>query len=729
MRINQNLTNSKNKEKIQLEIFGDYSYNHQNRYSIKNVKQLNTINFEKELNEQQLEIVNEIKGPQLVIAGAGSGKTRTIVYAVAKLITSHINPSQIMLVTFTNKAAKEMMNRVEKLLGIKPIGIWAGTFHSIANRFLRKYAKSLGLEPNYSIIDEIDANLLMKIAYNAIDYQNEDISLPSPKIAKKILSYSINCNRSIEKTIKWKYPQYNSEKIISKLNQIFDLYKTKKAKDNLVDFDDLLLFWSRLLDERSVARAIASNFKYILVDEYQDTNFIQDEIINKISKDSPDCNILAVGDDAQSIYGFRGANFQNIMQFARKHNNCRIFKLTYNYRSVPEILNLANESIRHNMTQFEKQMKTTKPSGLIPFHIISENDEEQAKYIVNKIIELQEKNEKLENIAILYRAGFHSLQIELELKKNNLPYVVHSGVSFFEKSHVKDLIAHLRIVQNAYDEVSWLRILTLFDGIGKKKASQLVNTISRLKDPLNEILQNDLFLNQMVILRISKKIRQEIIQFLKNFIQSLQKLNTKEILMQLIDILIPNLKKRYSNWQDRLEDLNQLIIYSQNYESISSFLDILTLNKTNIETRKFDLGTNINSDSMLTLSTIHRAKGLEWNVVFIPMLSENLFPTFKVKDDIESFEEERRVFYVGITRAKDQLYLISPTKVKNLKGQINLNTSQFINELNPKVYQVIQSKSNNVPLFYNKNKREEKLKESKNKHFPLFTSADSLLKK
>jgi DNA helicase-2/ATP-dependent DNA helicase PcrA len=728
MRIDQSSPNLKNKEKIQLEIFNYYGYNNQTSPSKESFNQLYNIDFEKELNEQQLEIVNEIKGPQLIIAGAGSGKTRTIVYAVAKLILSNIDPTQIMLVTFTNKAAKEMMKRVEKILAVKPIGIWAGTFHSIANRFLRKYAKSLGFEPNYSIIDETDANLLMKIIYNSIDTLNDDYSLPPAKTAKKILSYSINCNKSIKETITWKYSQYENEKTISKLKQIFNIYRIKKANDNLVDFDDLLLFWSKILDDRSIARNIASNFKYILVDEYQDTNYIQDEIISKISRYSSGCNILAVGDDAQSIYGFRGANFQNIIQFTKKHNNCRLYKLTYNYRSVPEILKLANESIKHNITQFKKQMQTTKPHGLIPFHVIVEDDEEQAKFIVNKIIELQEKNEKLKNIAILYRAGFHSLQIELELKNQNLPYIVHSGVSYFEKSHVKDLIAHLRIAQNPYDEISWLRILTLFNGIGKKTASQLFETFSKLKDPLSNILENDHFWDQIEKLKISENLRQTLTQFLKKFIHSLQKEKPKDILNQLIDHLIPILKKKYSNWHNRLEDLNQLIIYSQNYESISTFLDVISLNRSDIETKKFSLHSTLKDDSVLTLSTIHRVKGLEWNVVFIPMLSENLFPSFKVKDDLESYEEERRVFYVAITRAKEQLYLLSPKKVKNLKGQINLNISQFINELNPKVYQVIESRTNIFPPLSHKDKKNEKVNQNTKKNFPLFTSADSLLK-
>ena len=311
MNIN-NFIKSEKKEEISFEIFSEKKTNSK----LPNISGETTpVDFQKELNYQQFNVINKIKGPQLIIAGAGSGKTRTIVYCVAKLLSEAVKPSEIMLVTFTNKAATEMIKRVENLLGMKPKGIWAGTFHSIANRFLRQYAKTLGFKPNYVIIDETDANLLMKIIYNNIEIQTDDISFPSPKTAKKILSYSINCDKTISDTIKWKYKQYDDTRITSKLKEIYKIYKTKKARDNLVDFDDLLVFWNKLLDERFIAQRIASNFKHILVDEYQDTNFIQDEIIRKLSKHTLERNILAVGDDAQSIYGFRGANFNNIMKF------------------------------------------------------------------------------------------------------------------------------------------------------------------------------------------------------------------------------------------------------------------------------------------------------------------------------------------------------------------------------------------------------------------------------
>lgn len=719
-----NYIKSKKDEEISFDLFDE---NTTNSKPVHLSKSISVTDFKKDLNNQQYDVVNEIKGVQLIIAGAGSGKTRTIVYCVAKLLSESVMPSEIMLVTFTNKAAAEMIKRVEDLLGIKPKGIWAGTFHSIANRFLRQYAKSLGFRPNYVIIDETDANLLMKIIYTSITLQTDDVSFPSPKTARKILSYSINCNKSISDTIKWKYKQYDDVKIISKLKEIYKLYKNKKAKDNLVDFDDLLVFWNSLLDERFIAQRIASTFKYILVDEYQDTNYIQDEIIRKLSKYTKEHNILAVGDDSQSIYGFRGANFQNIMEFSKRLENCRIYKLTQNYRSVPEILDLANDSIRHNRSQYKKEMETTKKKGMKPIHFITENDEQQAMFIVNKIIELQKTGYKLHDMAVLYRAGFHSLRIELELQNQNIPYIVHSGVSFFERAHVKDLLAHLRIIQNPGDEISWSRIFSQFLGIGKKTASKLFNILSSTNNPLDSIISGNIFANKMHNLRISKATQKEIIIYLKEFLKSVKHDKPKEVIIKLISQLIKFLKPKYSNWQDRVEDLKQIGIYSQNYDTIQSFLDVLTLNKSTIESKKIGLSNN-ETQSPVTLSTIHRAKGLEWKVVFIPMLSENLFPSNRVKINSIDYEEERRIFYVGITRAKEQLYLISPKKIKSFKGQKDLNLSQFINELNPKVYHRLSYQDYLISLDDNISRNIGKGNAKKSKHLPLFTTADSLLK-
>lgn len=688
----------------------------------------NKVNFKDDLNEEQLDIVNNIRGPMLVIAGAGSGKTRTIVYSVAKLLSTGVKPSQIMLVTFTNKAANEMIKRVENLLGKKPKGIWAGTFHALANRFLRKYAKTLGLKTNYTIIDETDANSLMKIAIDHANVLEIEERFPTASIAKDILSYSINCNKSVRDVILWKYNQFDSDKIISKLKELFKIYESRKAKDNLVDFDDLLVFWNKLLNEKTVAQHIARNIKYVLVDEYQDTNYIQDEIIFKIAKQNPQHNIMVVGDDAQSIYAFRGANFQNILNFSKKFENCKIYKITYNYRSVPEILTLANDSIKHNQQQFQKEMKTTRPNGLKPYQLNLGDDEEQARFISNQILKLQSEGYKLHEMAILVRAGSHTMKIELELQAKNIPYEVRAGVSFFEKAHIKDMLVHLNIIENPYDELSWSRVLTMIQGIGRASASKIYDAISKTDNPIASILDKELFSVRLKGAKIPKAGKKNLIAHIKHIADLTPKDNPSEVILRITTLIEDYIKSKYADWQDRIEDLKQLSIYAQNYATIQNFLEILSLNVNSIESRSVKAGSKYGDEKPIIISTIHRAKGLEWRVVFIPMLCEDFFPSSQVIGDEEAFEEERRVFYVAITRAKDQLYFISPALIRTYRGLQTARLSQFISELDDNNYQISSVKFKIRQEVYSKESNKTRAKQQKKKITAVFTTADELIK-
>lgn len=651
------------------------------------IEKYNDIDFKGDLNREQLEIINNIKGPMLIIAGAGSGKTRTIVYSVAKLLVSGVKPSEIMLVTFTNKAAKEMIKRVEILLGKRPKGIWAGTFHSMGNRFLRKYAKTLGLKPNFTIMDQTDSKGLMKLAINQTNVKELEERFPSSVVAKNILSFSINCNKSIREVILWKYPQFDSDKIIAKLKDVLKIYKTKKAQDNLVDFDDLLVFWNRLLDERMVAKSIAQRIKYVLVDEYQDTNYIQDEIISKIVKQNPNQNVMAVGDDAQSIYAFRGANFENILNFEKKYKDCKRYVITYNYRSVPEILDLANNSIKHNKKQHKKNMKPARLEGEIPFQVNVEDEWEQARFITSQILKLHIDDYKFSEMAVLCRASFHLLQIELELQAKNIPYEVRAGVAFFEKAHIKDLLAHLRIIENPYDEIAWSRVFSIVPGIGGASAEKIFRAISSTSNPLETLLNKTFFTSRMKGARIPEKGRKKIILHAKSLRDFTSQDVPEEIIKSLVKVLEDYIRSKYENWQERIDDLTQLGVYAQKYPTIRRLLDTLSLNVSSLESKSVRMGIQSKDEKPLVLSTIHRAKGLEWRVVFIPMLCEDFFPSSRVIGDADAYEEERRVFYVATTRAKDLLYLVSPSMIRTYRGYQTSRISQFINELKPNVYQ------------------------------------------
>lgn len=644
------------------------------------------VNFEEELNEEQLEIINNIKGPMLVIAGAGSGKTRTIVYSVARLLMNRVHPSEIMLVTFTNKAANEMIKRVENLLGKKPKGIWAGTFHSMANRFIRMYTKTIGLKPHYTIMDETDAKTLMKLSIDDVNVKEIGERFPTSVMCKNILSYSINCNKSIQEVLLWKYPQFDSSRVLEKLKDVHEIYRKKKAKDNLVDFDDLLVYWNLLLDERSFARRIAKNIKYILVDEYQDTNYLQDEIIQKISLQNPEHNVMAVGDDAQSIYAFRGANFQNILNFSKKFSNCKVYKITYNYRSIPEILDLANDSIRHNKKQHQKNMRTTRRKGIKPYQVNIGDDEDQAMFIANQVLKLRSQDFELHEMAVLYRAGFHSMKIELELQAKNIPYEVRSGVSFFERAHIKDILAYLRIIENPFDEISWSRVFSIIPNLGTSSGSKIFNAISQTEDPINAILSKSLFTEKLKGQRIPHDGIRNLRFQLKQLAPFSHDDNASEVITRLISMLEDHLQSKYDNWLDRIDDLKQLGVYANDFNSIAQFLEQMSLNMSELDSRTTIGGTSVEDEKPLILSTIHRAKGLEWRVVFIPMLSEDYFPSHRVIGDDNAFEEERRIFYVAMTRAKDQLYLISPSIISSFRGEQSVRLSQFVSELHPKYY-------------------------------------------
>jgi DNA helicase-2/ATP-dependent DNA helicase PcrA len=564
-------------------------------------------------------------------------------------------------------------------------------------------------------MDETDANGLMKLCIDKANVKEIDERFPTGATSKDILSFSINCNMAIKEVILQKFGQFNSEKVIMKLNDVFKIYRQKKAEEGLLDFDDLLVFWNRLLDEKSVAQMIAKRIKYVLVDEYQDTNYIQDEIIYKIINQNPDKNVIAVGDDAQSIYAFRGANFHNILNFPEKYKGCKTYKITYNYRSCPEILDLANNSILHNEFQHYKQMQPTRKKGLKPFQVNVGDDKDQAKFIANQILNLREEGFQLDEMAILYRSSFHSLKVEMELRAKNIPYEVRAGVAFFEKAHIKDVLSHLRIIDNPYDEISWSRIFSIITGLGRKSGAKIFSVISLKENPIAGILEKDLFSIHLKGARISTAGKKNLIAHIKRLNKFSSQDSPSEVIFEVIKLIEDYIRSKYPDWQDRLDDLNQLSIYAQNYPTIRNFLESLALNLSDIESKTVRMGIQYQDEKPVILSTIHRAKGLEWRVVFIPMLSEDFFPSSRVKAEDKEFEEERRVFYVAVTRAKDLLYLISPAIVQAFRGYQTARLSQFISELDSKVY-----KKSSVSF---------KSKEKKKKTLIEFKSALDLLEK
>lgn len=627
------------------------------------------IDFAAELNAEQLRVVQEGDGPTLVLAGAGSGKTRTIIYRVAYLLQQGVKPSEILLVTFTNKAAREMTSRLEALLGRHPGSLWAGTFHSIANRVLRQYASHLGYELNYTILDQDDSKSLIKLCVKEAKVNTKGRRFPSPANLQSIFSYARNASMSISRVVEVRYPGFVEH--MFDIERIGELYEQKKFTSNGMDFDDLLLNFHKLLVERpDIEDRLASKFRYILVDEYQDTNVLQANIVARLSKVHR--NILVVGDDAQSIYSFRAADIQNILKFPSMFESAQTFRLETNYRSTPEILALANESIAYNTEQFDKLLKPFHGSGAKPNTAPHRSPRQEATFIVRRILAALDREDAASEIAVLFRAAYQSQALEFELMKHSIPYDYRGGMRFFERAHIKDAIAFQRIMENPKDIASWLRILGLQVGVGPATAQKIIAVI--------QDYTQEQWLDDEIVAKLPKKAGegwQQAREMLKPMIEA------RSIAGQVRALLgtayIDYVEHQYTNPTDRITDIEQLALFAEQYDDRGVFLEDVTLSD--------EFGSTMDSRSYISeprivLSTIHQAKGLEWDTVFVISLSDGSFPSRKSMDSEDDIQEERRLFYVAVTRARKQLYLTYAMSGLGESYQ-SLMPSMFLQELSP----------------------------------------------
>lgn len=633
------------------------------------------IDYKKELNPEQFKVVTDINGACLVLAGAGSGKTRTLVYRVAYMLEKGIKPERILLMTFTNKAAKEMNSRIELLLKKKPQGLWGGTFHHVGNRILRMYGKQIGINPDFQILDQEDAKDMVKSCLAELNIP-KDKYFPKADAILRIISLGINTNKSVRDIVESRF-SYLEESVIPRIEAAAGAYQEKKKQSNSLDYDDLLSKWNQLLLESAEIREkLVKKFQYILVDEYQDTNYIQGEIVKNLAGENP--NVLAVGDDSQSIYSFRGATVSNILNFPKIFKQTKTFKLETNYRSTPEILNLANASIKHNLNQFEKNLNTSKASSDKPVLAAFYDSRKQADFICQRILELsQDEGVSLNDMAVLFRAHYQSLELEIALSKRSIPYEIRGGLRFFEQAHIKDVIAHLKAYNNFSDELAWTRILRLQEGIGPANAAKVWKKVSAAKD-LAELSTADFGDLPPKI----KKGFDGVVSILQKINQLAEGEISESIRLVYSSGYDKYLASSFDNASDRMDDLNQLIDYASSYDSLEKFLADVALSEGFKGQSILDY--NDGPDEAVTLSTIHQAKGLEWKVVFILNLVDGQFPHAKVFDRPEELEEERRLFYVGSTRAKDKLYLTYP--MMSTRGDVFTRVSQFVSEVPEDLY-------------------------------------------
>jgi DNA helicase-2/ATP-dependent DNA helicase PcrA len=636
------------------------------------------IDYAAELNKQQLAVVTAPPGPLLVIAGAGSGKTRTLTYRVAYLLENGIDPRTVLLLTFTNKAARQMLDRVANLLPVDASGLWGGTFHSVGNRMLRRHGSALGYSSGFTIMDREDQKDLINTVVASAGIDPKEIRFPKGDVLAEIFSFVVNTEKPLEELLAEKFPYFLP--LLDKIKDVQARYDRKKKATNSMDFDDLLEKTLLMLQQHEgIGAFYRRQFQFILVDEYQDTNKIQADLVDTLALDHK--NVMVVGDDAQSIYSWRGANFQNILEFPKRYPDARVFKIEMNYRSVPEILEVANAAIAANVQQFRKRLSATRESNAVKPALVALNDgAEQAQFVAQRILELRDEDVDLNEIAVLYRAHYHAIELQLELSRRGIPYQITSGIRFFEQAHIKDVTAFIRCVSNPRDEVAFKRMVKLLPGIGNRNAENLWNAWERSLHERGEITS---WAERLLVMNVSaraKRAWEQLAHTLDEIAPRGQPNPPSEMITSIVEAIYDDYAKvNFTNYELRREDLNQLAVFARQFKDVHEFLAQLAL-ISNVDAEAVPNQTA--EKEAVNLSTVHQAKGLEFNTVFIIWLTDGMFPSSRSLDTRDAIEEERRLFYVAITRARNELYLTFPhMRLSGGYGDVFQRPSRFLQEI------------------------------------------------
>ena len=606
--------------------------------------------FAAELNPQQAAAATHGDGPLLIIAGAGTGKTRTLVYRVAHLIEQGVQAERILLLTFTRRAAQEMLSRAERLVGGNSKRVHGGTFHATSHRLLRRYGQAAGLPKDFTIMDQGDSEDLMQLSRAQLGYASKGKRFPKKETLQYVYSRHINTGISIEDIVRDSYPQFVD--YLEDFGKIYADYTRRKTERNLVDYDDLLLFWALMLEASpELGKKIAGLYDHVLVDEYQDTNVLQARILRGMCKTHS--NITVVGDDAQSIYSFRGANFRNILDFPKQFPGATVVTLEQNYRSTQPILDVTNTLISRAEERFTKNLWTNRNAGEMPWLVAARDEQQQTRFVADRILELHEEGTPLHQIAVLFRAGYMSADLEIELTNRKIPFEKWGGLKFLEAAHVKDVLAFLRILENPRDEVSWYRILLLLPGIGDATARAAIDTMA------NAAWESTAFGRYNPPPR-ARAAHSALVQLLDG-LRSAPVLDHAQVAADIarVRLLYDNiLRERYDRVEPRLADLDQLQVIAAGYPDRATFLSALALEPPQA-TQDLPGGTKEEED-VLVLSTAHSAKGKEWDAVFVIWAVDGWFPSARCLNDEEETEEERRLMYVALTRARNHLSVTYP---------------------------------------------------------------------
>ncbi|HEX7409461.1 MAG TPA: ATP-dependent helicase [Candidatus Binatia bacterium] len=626
------------------------------------------INYREELNAAQFEAVVTTEGPILVVAGAGTGKTRTLVFRVARLVEMGIDPANILLLTFTRKASAEMLRRASALLDGRCDRVGGGTFHSFANTVLRRYGSVLGLNANFTILDRTDSEDVINLLRAGLGFDKKEKRFPRKQAIGEMFSMAINKSVPLPQLLEEQYGH-----LVDHLPDLLELqarYVAYKSERHLLNYDDLLTKLRDVLSlHADVRQRLSQRYRYVMVDEYQDTNALQAEIVRLLAAEHD--NVMAVGDDAQSIYSFRGANFRNIMDFPKLFPDTRVIALEQNYRSTQPILDLTNAIIARAQERYTKNLFTSKGSGPSPVLVAAENEQFQSRFICQRILELREEGVPLNEMAVLFRSSFHSFDLEIELSRHDIPFVKRGGFRFIETAHVKDVLAHLRIMANPGDAVSWHRVLLLLEGVGPRTSEEIIRWIASEGEPRARL---ETFPRRTLATDL---------RALANLVGRLRDLRSGpgEQVDEVLRYYEPILKRVHrEDYPKRRKDLEHFATIAARYSELETLLTDMALEPPSDSVA--DVLAVDPDEGLLTLSTIHSAKGLEWHSVFVIWAAEGKFPSEYNLHDEEEVEEERRLMYVATTRAKEQLYITYPISIYDRGvGFVMGKPSRFIEDL------------------------------------------------
>jgi DNA helicase-2/ATP-dependent DNA helicase PcrA len=629
------------------------------------------------LNEAQYEAATTLAGPVLVIAGAGSGKTRTLVFRVARLVELGVEPASLLLLTFTRKASAEMLRRASGLLDGRCEQVAGGTFHSFANTILRRSGRELGLSSSFTILDRGDAEDIIGLLRAQMGLDKKEKRFPRKQTIGEMISMAINKSLSLSTLIDEGYAHLADH--ADDLLELQARYVRYKGDRQLLDYDDLLVKLHELLRDHEDARIrLGQRYRYIMVDEYQDTNALQADIVRLLASEHH--NVMAVGDDAQSIYAFRGANFRNIMDFPSLFPQARVITLEQNYRSTQPILDVTNAIISQARERYSKVLFTSKPEGETPLLVAAYNENFQSRFICQRVLELREEGVPLVDIAVLFRSSFHSFDLELELSRHDIPFIKRGGFKFIETAHVKDALAHLRVLANPRDAVSWYRILLLIEGIGPRSAEEIIAKIVDAPDIPTT-------LETLPARSYSTSLRG-----LAGLFRRLGDGAPRpaEQLTEVLGYYEPLLKRAHrDDYPKRLKDLEHFLAIAERYEHLDALLSDMALDPPSDSVG--DILAVDEDEGLLTLSTVHSAKGLEWHTVFILWVVDGKFPSNYSMNGPEELEEERRLLYVAATRAKQNLYLSYPINMYDRgAGFVLSKPSRFLDDIPRELLRQVQ---------------------------------------